>query len=55
MFHLNCALVNYVQEFEEHEEERGKFMQNMLYKYVDLHIRVHEKSAEVSQTIIITC
>lgn len=38
----------WLQEFEEHEEERSKFMQGMLYKYVNLHVGMHEKSAEVS-------
>jgi len=33
---------------EEHEQERSKFLQSMFYKYVDLHIAVHEKSGEVS-------
>ena len=36
-----------LQEFEEHEEERAKFMQGMLYKYINLHVGMHEKSAEV--------
>jgi len=37
-----------LQDMEEHEQERSKFLQSMFYKYVDLHIAVHEKSGEVS-------
>ena len=42
-----CMVVVLLQEFEEHEEERAKFMQGMLYKYINLHVGMHEKSAEV--------
>ena len=42
-----------LQEFEEHEEERAKFMQGMLYKYINLHVGMHEKSAEVHWMILL--